>query len=116
MYSKFSWKVLWSILTYGKGAFWRADEIIRTYSEAQTGCPVTYYYSFRDIRKVMKNYKIIKIHKDHIFPFVINKYINYQYEWVWYFRWIPRPLFRWIESHLGWHSLIFAKLKDSHDG
>src|SRR5208282_3612371 len=43
LYSKWSWKVFWIIAKYGKGAFWRADELVQTYSEAQTGCPVTFY-------------------------------------------------------------------------
>ena len=111
LYSKWSWKVLWIILSYGKGAFWRADELVRTYSEAQTGCPVTYYYSFRDIRRLMKNFKIIEIRKEHIFPYVIEKYVNYEYKRVWYFRWMPNPLFRLLEKNFGWHTLIVAKIK-----
>jgi len=49
LYSKWSWKVLWILLTYGHGAIWRLQDLVRTYSEAQSGCPVTYYYSFREI-------------------------------------------------------------------
>ena len=109
LYSKWSWKVLWIILKYGKGAFWEADELIRRYSEAQTGCPVTYYYSFNYIRRLMKEFKIIEMRKEHIFPYKIGKYINYEYELVWYFRWMPKPLFRWLKKHFGWHTLIVAK-------
>ncbi len=109
LYSKWSWKVLWIILTYGKGAFWRADELVRTYSEAQTGCPVTYYYSFNDVQNLMKDYEIIQMHKDHIFAFKIDKYVNYQYEYVWYFRWMPKPLFRWLQRNFGWHLCVTAR-------
>src|SRR5439155_8773234 len=42
VYHRWSWKVLWILLTYGKGQFWRIDDLIAHYSEAQTGCPVTY--------------------------------------------------------------------------
>lgn len=49
LYSKWSWKVFWIIMMYGKGAFWQRDELVRKYSEAQTGCPVTFFYSFRGI-------------------------------------------------------------------
>lgn len=111
LYSKLCWKVLWIIMHYGKGAFWKADELLRTYSEAQTGCPVTYYYSFRDIQQLMKDYQIAKMSKEHIFPYNIDKYIKYSYEWVWYFRWIPKTLFRWLERHFGLHTLIVAKPK-----
>jgi ubiquinone/menaquinone biosynthesis C-methylase UbiE len=112
LYSKWSWKVFWIIMTYGKGAFWKADELVRTYSEAQAGCPVTYYYSFHNIQQLMKNYRIIKMRKDHIFPYKIDKYVNYEYEWVWYFRWMPKQLFRWLERNLGWHTLIVARPKE----
>lgn len=110
LYSKWSWKVLWIILADGKGAFWRADELVRTYSEAQTGCPLTYYYPFRDIRRLMKDYRIIEMRKDHIFPYKIDRYINYEYEWVWHFRWMPKSLFHWLERHFGWHTLVVAQV------
>ncbi|MFQ5850703.1 MAG: class I SAM-dependent methyltransferase [Candidatus Binatia bacterium] len=112
LYSKWSWKVLWIISTYGRGAFWRADELVRTYSEAQTGCPVTYCYSFRDIRRLMKHYQIVQMRKQHIFPYEIDRYIKYEYEWAWYFRWMPGSLFRWLEGHLGWHTLVVARRKE----
>lgn len=111
LYSKWSWKVLWIILKYGKGAFWRAGELVRSYSEAQTGCPVTYYYSFSDIKRLMKDFTISTIRKDHIFPYVIEKYVNYKYEWKWYFRSMPKPLFRWYEKNFGWHTLLVAHSK-----
>lgn len=112
LYSKWSWKVFWIIVTYGKGAFWRASELVRTYSEAQTGSPVTWYFSFRDIRRLMADFEIVDMRKEHIFPYRIDKYINYEYEWVWYFRWMPKSLFRWLERHFGWHTLVVARPKN----
>lgn len=109
LYSKWSWKVFWIIMKEGKGAFWRADELVRTYSEAQTGCPVTHYYSFYDIRRLMKDFEIIQMWKDHIFPYKIEKYINYEYERVWYFRWLPKAVLRRLETHFGWHTLVVAQ-------
>ena len=111
IYSKWSWKVLWIILTYGKGAFWRADELVSIYSDAQTGSPVTHYYSFKDIHRLMSHFQIIEMRKEHIFPYIVEKYINYEYKWVWYFRWMPVPLFRWLERQFGWHTLLVAKPK-----
>lgn len=109
VYSKWCWKVFWIIMKYGKGNFWRTDELVKMYSEAQMGCPVTNYYSFRNIRVLMDNFEILQIRKDHIFPYRIDKYINYQYEAVWYFRWMPKLLFRWFEKSFGWHTLIVAR-------
>jgi SAM-dependent methyltransferase len=116
LYSKYSWKALWIILRYGKGAFWKAGDLIRIYSEAQTGCPVTYYYSFSEIRDLMKDYEITDIRKEHIFPYVIEKYVNYEYEWVWYFHWMPKNLFRWFERRFGWHVLIVGRPPEVRDG
>ena len=109
LYSKWSWKVLWIILVYGKGALWRSDELVAKYSEAQTGSPVTFYYSARGVRDVMRDYDVTRIWKDHIFPYKIDKYVKYEYEWVWYFRWLPTAWFSWLEHRLGWHTLITAR-------
>jgi len=111
LYSKWSWKICWIIAKYGKGAFWRADELVRTYSEAQTGCPVTFYYSADDVRKLMKDFDILRIRKHYIFPYKVSRYTQYEYEWEWYFRWMPASLFDWLQHHLGWHLLITAKPK-----
>jgi len=59
----------------------------------------------------MKDFDIVEIKKDHIFPYKIEKYINYEYEWVWYFRLMPKNFFRWLERHLGWHTLLTAKIR-----
>jgi SAM-dependent methyltransferase len=110
LYTKWSWKVLWIILTYGHGAIWKSDELVSRYSEAQEGSPVTYYYSFRGVRWLLRDaYDIVNIHKDHIFPYRIDKYVKYEYLWVWYFRWLPTPWFAWLEHRLGWHTLITAR-------
>lgn len=113
LYSRWSWKVFWIVATFGRGAFWRIDDLVRTYSEAQTGSPVTFYYSKRGVERLMRDYDVVTIKKDHIFPYKIDKYVKYQYEWVWYFRWLPMPWFRWLEKRLGWHTLITAKLRSS---
>lgn len=111
LYSKWCWKVLWIILKYSGGAFWRAKELVRAYSEAQTGCPVTYYYSFREIRQLLLAFQILEIRKDHIFPYQIEKYVHYEYEKVWYLRWMPKRLFRWMEQKYGWHTLVTARVR-----
>lgn len=109
VYSKWCWKVFWIILTYGHGAFWRADDLVARYSEAQEGSPVTFYYSRAGARRLMSGYEVEKVWKDHIFPYRIDKYVKYEYQWVWYFRWLPLPWFRWLERRLGWHTMIVAR-------
>lgn len=110
VYNKLSWKVLWIILLYGKGAFWKAKELIAKYSEAQTGCPVTYTYTKKSVKELFKDFKIKQISIDHIFPYKIKDYIKHKYKIVWYFRWIPQKWFKKIEKIIGWHLLITVKI------
>ncbi len=111
LYSKWSWKAAWIVLKYGHGCFWGAAELVRRHSEAQEGCPVTYAYSFGEIRELLRDFAIIDIRKEHIFPYVIDKYVRYEYQRVWYFRWMPTSLFRWLECRLGWHTLVLARVR-----
>jgi len=111
LYSKWSWKVALIILKYGSGAFWRAAELVRRHSEAQEGCPVTHAYSFTEIRELLRDYNIVSIRKEHIFPYVVDKYVRYEYQRVWYFRWMPSQVFLSLKRWLGWHTLVVARLK-----
>jgi ubiquinone/menaquinone biosynthesis C-methylase UbiE len=109
VYSRWSWKTLAIVARYGKGAFWRARDLVRTYSEAQTGCPVTYTYSTEGARKLLDGFEVERVWKDHIFPYRIGPYVNYEYRRVWYFAWMPKPLFAWLERRLGWHTMLIAR-------
>ena len=70
------------------------------------GCPITYTYSKKEIIDLLKEFKVVDISADHIFPYKISDYIKYQYNKVWYFRYLPKPIFRWFERKFGWHLLI----------
>ncbi len=109
MYHRYAWKVLWILIKFGKGAFWKLDELIAMHSEAATSSPVTYIYSRNQAKQLLRGFKIESISIDHIFPYDISKYIKYQYQKVWYFRFLPKPIFRFLETSLGWHLLITAK-------
>ena len=82
--------------------------------EAQTGCPIANTYSKRQVRELLKDYDIISIQKEHIFPYKIDLYKKYQYKKSFPWNLLPRPIFRWIEHRFGWHLLITAKLKQSN--
>src|SRR5207302_8520755 len=105
VYNRWSWKVLWILFVYGGGRFWKLDRLIADYSEAQTGCPVTYSYSRREGRRLLQShgFQVTDVMVDHIFPYRIPEYVKYQYRLVWYFRWMPRALFRSLERLWGWH-------------
>ena len=108
VYHRYSWKVLWILLTYGKGKFWQLKDLIARYSEAQTGCPITYTFTKSEMQKILKRhgFKVKKMMIDHIFPYRISDYVKYRYVKEWYFRWMPKSLFRWLEQHFGWHLCI----------
>jgi len=111
VYNRWSWKVLWIAFVCGKGQFWKMDRLIAEYSEAQTGCPVTYSYSRRGGKKLLhdQGFRITSTFVDHIFPYSIPDYVQYRYKKVWYFRWMPRFCFRGLERLFGWHLCLIAQ-------
>lgn len=111
VYYRYSWKVLWILLTYGKGQFWKLADLVATHSEAQTGCPVTYIYGRDEGRQLLEkaNLRVTGIDVDHVFPYRIPDYVQYRYVREWYFRWMPEPLFRFFERTFGWHLLLTAE-------
>jgi len=109
IYHRYAWKVLWILFKFSKGVFWKLDELIATHSEAATGSPVSYVYSKKQAKELLKAFKVIKMSVDHIFPYDVSKYVKYEYKKVWYFRFLPRSMFRFLETHLGWHLLVIAK-------
>ena len=109
IYYRYSWKVLWILFKHGKGAFWKIRELISTYSEAAFGSPVTYTYSKSQAKDLMDGFRIYEIKTDHIFPYEIDSYKQYKYKKVWYFKFLPKSVFRFLETNLGWHLLISAK-------
>jgi ubiquinone/menaquinone biosynthesis C-methylase UbiE len=113
VYHRYSWKVIWIVLKYGWGQFWKTDELVARYSEAQTGCPVTYSYSKKQMVDLMEQYgfevkEVSGICVDHIFPYRIPDYVQYRSVKVWYFRWMPKVVFRWLERNFGWHLCVSA--------
>src|SRR5579872_1597551 len=111
VYNRWSWKVLWILFVYGKGQFWKLDRLIARYSEAQTGCPVTYSYSRRGGRHLLEThgFRVTNLFVDHIFSYAIPEYVQYRYKMVWYFRWLPRQIFRLLERCFGWHLCLTAE-------
>ncbi len=110
LYTRYSWKVLWMYLRYGWREMGNLSGLVAKYSEAQTGCPITYVYSFRQVGELMRDFDILHVSKAHIFPYRIRDYVEYRYIKVWYFRWLPDSWFAWLERRLGWHTLIVARL------
>jgi SAM-dependent methyltransferase len=111
VYHRRSWKVLWILLTEGRGRFWRLGELVAKNSEAQTGCPITYTYSRGEGRELLQRhgFHARNVAVDHIFPYRIRDYVQYRYVREFYFRWMPSALFHALEKRLGWHLCITAE-------
>jgi SAM-dependent methyltransferase len=111
VYHRWSWKVLWIVLGYGKGQFWRTAELVARNSEAQTGCPVTYTYSRPQARRLVESrgFRVTGLFVDHIFPYRIADYVQYRYVKAWPWSWMPQPMFRWLERRFGWHLCLTAE-------
>ena len=112
VYHRYAWKVFCILLTYGKGQFWRLAELVARHSEAETGCPITYTFTPREMYNLLEQYgfRITEMHVDHIFPYRIPDYVKYRYVRAWYFRWMPQSFFHWLEKRMGWHLCVTAQV------
>lgn len=110
VYNLLSWKVLWMVLKYGRGDLRAARRLIAAHSEAQFDSPVTYAYTRRELLEMLPRhgFRVVDVFVDHIFPWRVEDYLRYRYRKVWYFRWLPEPLFRRLERAFGWHLCVTA--------
>ena len=113
VYYRHSWKVFWILMGYGKGKFWKLEELVARHSEAQTGCPVTYTYTREAGRRLIESsgFRVTDIFVDHIFPYRIPEYVKYEYVKDWPWNWTPSFAFRWMERHFGWHLCLTAEAR-----
>jgi SAM-dependent methyltransferase len=79
--------------------------------EAQAGCPIAFRYTHDEVRDLLggHGFEVTKIEQTHIFPYVIEKYVNYEYEIQPWFKAMPQAMFETLEHNLGWHLCIYAK-------
>jgi ubiquinone/menaquinone biosynthesis C-methylase UbiE len=108
LYSKFSYKLFWIMKTTNQWDFKNMDEIIAKHSEAQTGCPVTYTFTFDEIKELLIGFRIEEMYKTHIFPYKIEPYKKHQYILDAPFKNMKKAEFEQMEKELGWHTLIKA--------
>jgi 2-polyprenyl-3-methyl-5-hydroxy-6-metoxy-1,4-benzoquinol methylase len=113
VYYRHSWKVFWIVMGYGKGRFWRLQDLVAEHSEAQTGCPVTYTYTRDEGRRLIESsgFHLTDMFVDHIFPYRIPEYVKYQYVKSWPWNWSPVSLTRWMEQKFGWHLCMTAEAR-----
>ena len=110
VYSRFSYKLFWLMNSYSHWSFDNVDELIQKYSEAQTGCPVTYTYTFDEVAILLgNNFTIEKIWKDHIFKYDIENYKNNIFIRDKVFENVSDEYFKSLEKDLGWHTMCVSK-------
>jgi SAM-dependent methyltransferase len=111
LYSKYSFKLFDFMHQENIWDFGRADEIIRHYAEAQLGCPQALTYTFADIKKLLKDFDLIEMKKDHIFKYSIPDYIEGRYVVADTFKNMESSDFAQMCGEVGWHTLVRAVLK-----
>jgi hypothetical protein len=77
--------------------------------EAQSGCPIALTYTPDQVRALLQGqFDAVEIRQAHIFPYVVEKYIRYEYEVQPWFKAMPERMFDALQASLGWHLLITA--------
>lgn len=106
IYHRYSWQIFWILFKYGKGAFWKLDELITKYNEAGN-CPVIYTYSKKETCELLKGFKIIDV-STHVFTSKIRHFIPNPFKKFFPDFSIPKSIHRWFENHFGWNICITA--------
>jgi SAM-dependent methyltransferase len=110
VYAKACYKLFWIMKEENVWDMGRADELIAKNSEAQSGCPVTYSYTYGEAERLLKGFKIFDMYKSHIFTWDIPAYKNYEYKKDAAWEGVSDQQLAELERELGWHLLIKAKL------
>jgi len=116
VYSKISYKLFFLMRETGDWNFGHMDKLVARYSEAQTGCPVTFTYTFEEIRdELLKDWEVTKIYKAHIFCYNIEEYRKYNYVKEDCWKNVDDKMMEDLEKELGWHTCVIARPKQYVD-
>lgn len=79
--------------------------------EAQAGCPIAFTYTRQQVHDLLEpaGLHVVSIIQDHIFPYVIEDYVRYEYRLQPWFATMPQEMFRALQRRFGWHLLIVAR-------
>ncbi|SDR61076.1 Methyltransferase domain-containing protein [Rhizobiales bacterium GAS191] len=78
--------------------------------EAQSGCPLATAYTEDMVHGLTDGlFKVVETRQAHIFPYVVEKYVKYEYEVQPWFAAMPKAMFEALEQRFGWHLLITAR-------
>lgn len=78
--------------------------------EAQSGCPIARTYTEGEIAALLDEagFSVTKIRQDHIFPYQVEAYRNYEYRLQPWFESMEPRMFEALEKTFGWHLLVTA--------
>jgi len=111
VYSRYSYKLFWLMNLHKEWSMGTMDSLIQQYSEAQSGCPVTYTFTADEVKSLLGDtFQIHSIWKDHIFLYDIPSYIQGGYAIDKAFEGCSEESIRQMEKELGWHTLCVAHL------
>jgi SAM-dependent methyltransferase len=82
--------------------------------EAQFGCPIANTYTKNGVQTLLNGFDILSIDQTHIFPYIIKDYKKGLYNKLPWFEVMTDDVFGALESSLGWHLLITAKLSENN--
>jgi len=112
VYSKISYKLFFLMRETGDWNFGHMDKLVARYSEAQTGCPVTFTYTFEEIKDgLLKDWDVLSLKKSHIFSYNIEEYRKYNYVKEDCWKNVDDKMMEELETELGWHTCVVAKPK-----
>lgn len=83
--------------------------------EAQYGCPIANTYTSHEIKEILyrSGLSLVSIEQNHIFPYVVEEYKNYNYVRELWFQVMPQEVFQALEKTLGWHLLVTSQLSSN---
>ena len=99
------------IMVYAKNSYKQAMiDNGRDQPEAQIGCPIANSYTKGEITELLNiaGFKANNISQDHIFPYKVESYKNYEYLREDWFQNMPPEVFEILEKSFGWHLLVDA--------
>jgi len=111
VYSKYSFKLFDFMHITNNWDFSKSNETIQYFAEAQLNCPKASTYTSREIQEILKENKLkcVLIQKEHIFPYKIEEYKNYEYVVRDCFKNMKNDEYKELCQEMGWHTLVVAK-------
>jgi ubiquinone/menaquinone biosynthesis C-methylase UbiE len=100
LYNKNSWKNL-------------LIEMSLAQPEAQSGCPIAFTYSKKEVVSLLEGFEVEYIQPEHIFPYKIEDYKQNRYNKAFPWNLLPSRFMRFLEKKWGWHLLIQAKKNET---